>query len=133
MANVNDGSVVWSLNKINNAEQLNGLTAEQIKNNAINGKTVKLQGKSGSFTLTYTKQGTKPTFTIPLPSGYSRNQCSYVITEEYNSETWNEIVTSISTKLTGVNQTNGVVTADISSHQAQNVSITCRYMVTSAK
>ena len=86
MANVNDGSVVWSLNKINNAEQLNGLTAEQIKNNAINGYTVKgVTFVVGTLNLTVTSYE-RLTGQIPLPSGYTdRSKCkAYISNFTYN-------------------------------------------------
>ena len=134
MANVNDGSVVWSLNKINNAEQLNGLTAEQIKNNAINGKTVKLQGKSGSLTITYSN-GNQPTATIPLPSGFTRSQCSYVITEGKEEKVYSDNNITIQTLMTHVNQSNGVITPYVANGYKNypSVSLTVRYVITSAK
>ena len=132
MANVNDGSVVWSLNKINNAEQLNGLTAEQIKNNAINGKIVQVQGVSGSFNLSYGERDVV-SYTIPLPNGFTRQQCAYIITEasavdaEYTG-------VYIQTTFASVNQLNGVVTASYGKDtNYETVTVNIRYVVITAK
>lgn len=116
MVNVNDGSVVWSLNKINNAEQLNGLTAEQIKNNAINasGKinTVLLSVGKLTFSLKGGLGGKADNVkTIPLPSGYNRSQCKYYIDAQYIQHSNEDRVYKLEVDAGCINQSNGVVTA----------------------
>lgn len=82
MANVKDGSVVWSLNKINNAEQLNGLTAEQIKGQV----SVPVKGVVclyGIFQPGATSSGGFSGASIPIPSGYDRNKCVFYCTGSF--------------------------------------------------
>lgn len=78
MANVKDGSVTWSIESIYNAGQLNGLTAEQIKgqvNIPVKGVLI----VKGTFTVGSTSSGGFYGGNIPVPSGYSRSQCTYWI------------------------------------------------------
>ena len=64
MATVNDGSVKWQVCRYDEAQTLQGLTADNIK--------TKVYVASGTFTNETT---------IPLPSGYSRSECKYIAWE----------------------------------------------------
>ena len=127
MANVNDGSVVWSLNKINNAEQLNGLTAEQIKNNAINGsgKINTVSVSVGKLTFSVSASLSSPADnvkTIPLPSGYNRSQCRYYIDAQSATSSDENKVYKIEVDAGCINQSNGVVTARYESGRRLSIS-----------
>lgn len=106
MANVNDGSVVWSLNKISNAEQLNGYTAQQIISKIPTTSTGNVKVLTGTINtvLQGDKYNSNVIGTVPLPSGYSRSQCKYAVS--YNSR-YNVNAIYIS----DFNQSNGQITA----------------------
>ena len=104
---VNDGTAKWQLIKYSEADTLGGLTASEIKSQAISGKNVQVKGQHGLVKLS--TNGTK-TYTIPVPSGYNRSQCAYVISEEYSGDNeW----TTIRTTLANVNQSTGVISPTI--------------------
>lgn len=76
--NVNDGTAKWQLIKYSEADTLNGYTAEEIKGQV----NVPVQGVlvvKGTFTVGSTSSGGFYGGNIPLPSGYSRSQCTYWI------------------------------------------------------
>lgn len=78
MASVNDGSAVWQIIKYSEADTLNGYTAEQIKSQV----SVPVKGVlivKGTFVVGSTSSGGFYGGNIPLPSGYSRSQCTYWI------------------------------------------------------
>ncbi len=132
-ATVNDGSVKWQAIKFSEADTLGGLTVADIKSQAISGKVVQMKGLYGNVTLS--TQGTK-SYTIPIPSGYSRSQCVYIISEEYKEMGSDDSVyASIETTWASVNQSTGVITATIGGRNSEyyNVSIVVRYMVYAAK
>lgn len=116
MADVKDGSVAWSIESIYNAGQLNGLTAEQIKNSAISGsgKVNAVVIAFGSLTFSM-KGGLHGSYdnvkTIPLPNGYDRSQCRYFIDANFVSANSGENVASIKVDTGCINQSTGVVTA----------------------
>ena len=64
MSTVNDGSVVWQVCRYDEAQTLQGLTADNIK--------TKIYIASGTFVNEVT---------VPLPSGYNRSQCKYIAWE----------------------------------------------------
>lgn len=131
---VNDGSVKWQAIKFSEADTLGGLTATDIKSQAISGKVVQTKGMYGSFGMSY-KDGNAPTYTIPLPSGFTRSQCAYIITEKYSSDNQDSNPRFIQTTMGSVNQSNGVVTATVANggRYGATVSITVGYVVIAAK
>lgn len=132
--NVNDGTAKWQLIKYSEADTLGGLTADNIKSQAINGKVVQVKGQSGSITLS--TQGSR-TYTIPVPSGYSRNQCAYIISEEYDQNSSGEGTNraSIGVNWSSVNQSNGVITATVNGKYPNSyyASINVDYIIVAAK
>ena len=62
MANVNDNGVVWQVCRCDDAQTLQGLKANEIGTDVYVG--------AGTFT---------DETTVPLPSGYNRNQCKYTV------------------------------------------------------
>ena len=130
---VNDGSVKWQAIKFSEADTLGGLTVAEIKSQAISGKVVQTKGVYGSFGMSY-KEGNAPTYTIPLPAGFTRSQCAYIITEKYSSDNQDN-PRFIKTTMGSVNQSNGVVTATVANggRYGATVSITVGYVVIAAK
>ena len=129
--NVNDGTAKWQLIKYSEADTLGGLTANDIKSQAITGKVIQLKGTNGNFNMSY-KNESSVTYTIPLPSGFSRSQCAYIITEENIADDNNHY---IKTTMNSVNQSTGVVTASISggTRYSPTKTINVRYVVVSSK
>lgn len=134
MVSVNDGSVVWQIIKFSEADTLGGLTANDIKSQAINEKVVQVQGQIGRVTLS--TKGSQ-TYTIPVPSGYNRDQCAYIVSEEYDEITDDRgnAYSYILVNWSSVNQSNGVITATVGGSNPKNhtTSIEVDYIVISAK
>lgn len=78
MANVNDGSAIWSLENIYNAEQLNGYTAEQIKEQ-VNIPVKEIAYLYGYISFVFSNGQGFVGATIPVPDGYEREKCWFFI------------------------------------------------------
>lgn len=131
--NVNDGTAKWQLIKYSEADTLGGLTASEIKSQAISGKTVQVKGQYGA--VTFSTKGTR-SYTIPLPSGYSRTQCAYIISEGYvETGSDSSVYASIQTKWNSVNQSTGLISPTIGgkSPDYYNVSLLVQYLIIAAK
>ena len=132
---VNDGSVKWQAIKLSEADTLGGLTASEIKSQAISGKVVQFQGIYGTFTLDNNYKKTA-TYTIPLPSGYTRQQCAYYVEPAENHVYGGDyIAAKIDLQISHVNQSNGVISVPVTGDSPTSYRVTCssRYLVFSAK
>lgn len=96
---INDGSCKWELKKITNAEQLNGLSINELKQNISSGieifyGTISPNIVVGSHTEKYyTIYHMGIQFT--LPSGYTKEQCKILAFDsysmrEYIGSSWND-------------------------------------------
>ena len=130
---VNDGSVKWQAIKLSEADTLGGLTANDIKSQAISGKVVQSTAVAGNTTMSY-KEGNAPTFTIPCPSGYTRSQCVYIVPAARAGD-GGDPERFIQVSMSSVNQTNGVITASVGNggRYGKTVSINCNYLVVAVK
>lgn len=71
---VNDGTAKWQAIKLSEADTLDGLTATQIQNNAISSSLVVVSGFKGTV-----KSNRNSTVQIPIPSGFSTDNCMFII------------------------------------------------------
>ena len=133
---VNDGTAKWQLIKYSEADTLGGLTASEIKSQAISGKTVQVKGQGGTFTL---RTDGNRSFTIPLPSGYTRSQCMYVVSREQDRTVAggesSVVYATIEVTPSSVNQSTGVVTSTVGGTRpdSRTATITPFYYIVAAK
>lgn len=126
---VNDGTAKWQLIKYSEADTLGGLTASEIKSQAISGKTVQVKGVSGNYSVSWGRNS-NPEFTIPLPSGFNRTQCAYNVEE--NSVISDDKEFRIDD--TCVNQSTGKLIAKTSGNAPiTNYTLTGCYLIIAAK
>ena len=97
---------------------------------------LKVKGQGGTFTL---KTNGNRSFTIPLPSGYTRSQCMYVVSRE-NDKTSSGgdsdvLYASIEVTPSSVNQSTGVVTGTVGGTRpdTRTAEITPFYYIVAAK
>ena len=85
-----DGTVKWDVRKIGNAEELNGQAIEDFKSELLAAvpeqkvySTVRLIYGTVNVSGSVDINAPNPSGTIPLPSGYTRAQCKYVVFGKY--------------------------------------------------